>query len=112
MPSTIMFKQNGLPGGSKLNVNNTDAVVTPPNEPKLHLTFHATKATLVGGQVTLSYDASAWYHVAVRPGVYFARIYKNRKWEDYPAQTTGNYTSDKRDAESYFLDIEQILAVS
>lgn len=112
MPSTIMFKRTGLPGGSKLNVNSTDAVIQPPNEAKLHITFHATRATEVGGQVTLSYDASAWYHIAVRPGVYFARIYKNKKWEDYPAQTTGNYTSDKKDALVYSLDIEQILAVS
>ena len=112
MPTTIRFKSTGLPGGTGLNVKGTDAVIKPPHEATLHLTFHASKATLIGGLVTLSYDANAWYHVAVRPGVYFARIYKNRKWEDYPAQTTGNFAYEKKDAQSYSLDIEQILVVS
>ena len=112
MPSTIRFKSNGLPGGTVLNVQGTDAVIKPPHEASLHVTLHGSKATLVGGLVTVSYTANAWYHVAVRPGVYFARIYKNKKWEDYPVQTTGAFDSDKSKAKEYSLDIEQILAVS
>lgn len=113
MPSTIMFKSTALPGGSAVSHNHgTDIVITPPHEATLHITFHATRATWVGGQITLSYNANAWYHVAVRPGVYFARKYQHGKWEDDAANTTGNYATDKKQANSYSLDIEQILKVS
>ena len=112
MPSTIMFKSLGLPAGTKVSHNHgTDIVLTPPNEATLHVTFHATKATYVGGLITLSYSATAWYHIAVRPGVYFARKYQNGRWENDAANTTGNFDYDRKDALSYSLDIEQVLAV-
>lgn len=112
MPSTIRFKSTGFPGATVVSVRGTDAVIKPPDEPTLHITLHGSRATLVGGLVTVSYNASAWYHVAVRPGVYFARIFKNKKWEDYPAQTTGSFETDKKHAKEYSLDIEPFLVVS
>jgi hypothetical protein len=113
MPSTIMFKSTGLPGGTNLTLNHgTDIIVKPPNESHLHITFHANRATHVGGLVTLSYNASAWYHVTVRLGVYFARKFQNGRWEDDAEHTKGNFASDKREAMEYALDIEQILAVT
>ncbi len=113
MPSTIRFRSTGLPGGTALNINHgTDIVIAPTNEASLHITFHANRATLIGGLVTLSYNAGAWYHVAVRPGVYFARKYQNGKWEDDPTNTKGNFASDKKQAMSYSLDIEPMLIVS
>lgn len=113
MPSTIMFKRTALPRGTDISLSHGNQIVlTPPNEATLHITFHATRATNIGGQITLSYNANAWYHVSVRDGVYFARKYQNGKWEDDAANTKGNYESDKKYAKEYSLDIEQVLAVS
>ncbi len=113
MPSTIMFKSTGLPGPSKVSHNHgTDIVITPPNEATLHITFYANRATYLGGLVTLSYQGTAWYHVAVRPGVYFARKFQHGKWENFAASTTGSFETDRKHAMEYSLDIEQILVVS
>ena len=113
MPSTIMFKRQGLPGGTKLDLSNgTDIIIKPPNESHLHITFHADRATNMGGLIIISYNATAWYHVTVRSGVYFARKFQNGRWENDAEHTKGNFDSDKRVAMEYALDIEQILTVS
>ncbi len=111
MATTVSFPVAGLPKGSRVKVSGNDLLIFIDSKNFPHVTFHAGSAAINRGTAQATYSSTPWYHVALRTGCYYGRIYKGG-WGHCASETTTGFDSEKELGESICLDIEQIISVT